>query len=298
MRRAAVGADSKIAWTHHTMNPWEGCVKVSPGCANCYAEDRDKRYHDAENWGPGSKRFLHIDSYWRQPYRWARDAVAAGERRRVFVMSLGDICEDRRDLDAHRERLWNVIRETAHALDWLLLTKRIENARRLVPEDVLRMCWVGTTAEDQQRADERIPRLLATPAAVRFLSVEPMLGPVEIPREEQSMGRSYSPIDWVICGGESGPKARPFDLAWARALRDQCEESGAAFFMKQLGARPIATCEAESLRLGEAGAVRILPNSTLTVELSGSFRDRAGADPAEWPEDLRVREFPTKGPSK
>lgn len=269
-------AETKIAWCDFTMNPWEGCEKVSPGCKHCYAEERDGRYHAGENWGPDSKRFLHTDSYWRQPYRWARDAAKLGRKARVFVMSLGDICEDRRDLDAHRERLWKVIRETSHTLDWLLLTKRPENLRRLVPEDILRLCWVGTTAEDQQRADERIPHLLATPAAVRFLSCEPLLGPIVLPQHDQSMGASHSPLDWVICGGESGQKARPFDLAWARSLRDQCRAASVPFFMKQTGSAPQGD----------------LDEGISAPGCSWKPKDRAGADPSEWPEDLRVREWP------
>lgn len=268
-----MGADSKIAWTDHTFNPWWGCVRVSPGCQHCYAETFAKRTGNAV-WGVGAPRRFFGQKHWDEPLKWAEKAGASAHKPRVFCASMADVCEDRRDLDAERERLWTLIQATAPALDWLLLTKRPENLRRLVPADILRRCWVGTTAEDQQRADERIPHLLATPAAVRFVSAEPLLSHVTLRHEWISpsgyMGNSVG-IDWTIVGGESGPKARLSDLAHHRSLIQQCRAAGVAVFEKQAGANVIDS---------DYGLHPI------------RFRDRAGADPAEWPEDLRVREWP------
>lgn len=237
-----MGQNSTIEWTDHTFNPWEGCQIVSPGCAHCYAAARDRRLHGGAHWKHGGPRLFHSDAYWREPLKWDRAAAVEGVRRRVFCASLADVFEDRADLVAPRARLFALIRETPH-IDWLLLTKRPENAARLWgeahradpvchgigipwPHNV----WLGTTVEDQQRADERIPHLLAVPAVVRFLSCEPLLGPVDLDRW---IGPQL--LHWVIAGGESGRGARPMHPAWARSLRDQCTAAGVAFFFKQWG---------------------------------------------------------------
>lgn len=260
-----MGENSKIEWTHHTFNSWRGCVKVSPGCQHCYAESLSKRYgHDI--WGVDKPRIIASESYWKEPLKWNRDAEQAGERRRVFCASLADVFEDRADLIEPRARLWNLIAATP-ALDWLLLTKRPENMLRMVPwmasaGTPWANVWLGTTCEDQQRADQRIPHLLRVPAAVRFLSCEPLLGEVDLSfwfwatgpssagpwrypsgRIEYTgrgggMAMSSKPaeeIHWVIAGGESGKGARPMHPDWARALRDQCVEAGVAFHFKQWG---------------------------------------------------------------
>lgn len=249
--------ETKIEWCKYTFNPWWGCVRVSPGCQHCYAETFAKRTGNAV-WGADAPRRFFGQKHWNEPLRWAEKAGASPHKPRVFCASMADVCEDRRDLDAERDRLWTLIQATAPALDWLLLTKRPENLRRLVPEDILRRCWVGTTAEDQPRADQRIPHLLATPAAVRFVSVEPMLGPVDLnavprpelialnpqdgrlirgvlPRWQTSPCRAKlsNGIDWVICGSESGNGARPMHEDWVRSLRDQCAAAGVKFFYKQ-----------------------------------------------------------------
>jgi protein gp37 len=208
---------------------------------------------------------------WREPLKWNAAAQAAGERHRVFCASMADVFEDLPELVPLRARLFALVRETP-ALDWLLLTKRPENADRLwidahvAVRDALALIedtwapnvWLGTTAEDQRRADERIPHLLAVPAVVRFLSCEPLLGPVDFHTvalrisdavdPEWRDGRRGEPIvrvlgsdnycagiDWVICGGESGPGARPMHPEWARSLRDQCASAGVPFFFKQWG---------------------------------------------------------------
>lgn len=300
-----MGADSKIEWCRHTFNAWEGCEKVSPGCKFCYASERDKRWHGGEHWGKDAPRFLHTDSYWRHPIKWNRDALAAGERHRVFCSSLADVFEDRRDLDPLRQRLWSLI-EATPALDWLLLTKRPQNMERLAPERWSNCwpfnVWAGATAEDQEHYDERWPVLARVPTAVHFLSCEPLLGSVSLRcaacagsvRSHLSQGSVMLPgirlrtsfrrgagttatdptecpgvfPSWCIVGGESGPGARAFDLEWARDLVFDCGIARTACFIKQLGAQPID----ESMPL--------------------SLKDRKGGDIAEFPCELRARQFP------
>jgi protein gp37 len=228
-----MGAVTEIAWTDATFNPWWGCQRVSPGCQFCYAETFAKRTGN-DVWGKESPRRFFGDKHWNEPLRWDRRAAEDGVRRRVFCASMADVFEDRRDLDPPRERLWDLIESTPN-LDWQLLTKRPQNVVRLArwgtrewPANV----WLGTTVEDQQRAEERIPHLKRIPARVRFLSCEPLLGPVYI--------RPWLPlggIHWVIVGGESGPKHRPMNLDYARALREQCAFGHVPFFFKQVGGR-------------------------------------------------------------
>jgi protein gp37 len=237
-----MGKDSKIEWTHHTFNPWIGCVKVTPGCANCYAEAQNKRW-GRDLWGASKPRMITSDAYWKQPITWNAEAEAAGERRRVFCASMSDVFEDYGStttigdrMEETRVDLWRLIEKTP-ALDWLLLTKRPQNIMHMIPyewrDQLPANVWVGTTCEDQKRADERIPYLLKVPAAVRFLSCEPLLGPVDLEQAYQPRGRER--IDWVIVGGESGHGARPMHPQWARSLRDQCEAFGVSFFFKQWG---------------------------------------------------------------
>ena len=217
--------DSAIEWTHHTMNPWYGCTRVSPGCQHCYAETlMDTRYHKVE-WGPGRKRQRTTVDYWKQPLRWDRAAAAAGERHRVFCASLADVF-DPEVPDEWRADLYRLIRATPN-LDWLLLTKRPEVAfdwTHLMGE--YQNIWLGTSVEDTRRALERIPILLSTPAVVRFLSIEPLLGPI---------GASLRGIDWVIVGGESGPGARPMEPIWVEGIRDYCVANQIPFHFKQWG---------------------------------------------------------------
>lgn len=261
-----MGANTKIEWSHHTFNPWEGCARVSAGCRFCYAERRDQQYHEGAHWGPNSTRKMMSESYWKQPLKWNREAAQAGERRRVFCASLADVFEDRPELIEPRYRLFSLINNTPD-LDWLLLTKRPENINRIFadikihfgwPDDLSVMnVWLGTSVENQEQADKRIPELLKVPAAVRFLSCEPLLEPVDLvnltrkmkvgehcynalacdvdPEDDDEFeGRC---INWVIVGGESGPNFRPFDLDWARSLQQQCEAAGVAFHFKQHGGR-------------------------------------------------------------
>lgn len=238
--------DSKIEWTDHSFNPWIGCTRVSPGCQHCYAETMMADRYKKVKWGPQGLRVRTSADYWRQPFKWNRQAAAEGVRRRVFVASLADVFEDkadqRADLNNWRLDLMGLIHSTPW-LDWLLLTKRPENIKwdySVWPSNI----WIGASVEDQQRADARIPHLLAIPAAVRFLSVEPLLGPVDlglfgtVPGCTDNGGHYHltaDRINWVIVGGESGSNARPMRPAWARSLRDQCQEAGVPFFFKQWG---------------------------------------------------------------
>ncbi|MBU9175789.1 phage Gp37/Gp68 family protein [Burkholderia gladioli] len=251
--------NSKIEWTDATFNPWEGCQKVGPGCDHCYAEARNARFGGgtAINWGPGAPRRRTSAANWREPVRWnARHEeffAAHGRRQRVFCASLADVFDNaapaawRRDLAA--------LIEATPALDWLLLTKRIGNAAAMLvdmfPAGTPDHVWLGATVVNQAEADRDVPKLLATPAHVRFLSIEPMLGPVDLGRawhgEAAVGGRCpgrYLPalrevprpsISWVIAGGESGPGARPEHPDWPRALRDQCAKAGVPFLFKQHG---------------------------------------------------------------
>lgn len=238
-----------IAWTDHTFNPWWGCQRVSPGCVNCYAETFAKRTgHDI--WGPAktTARRTFGEKHWNEPLRWNTAAYLAGERRRVFCASMADVFEDHPALPAERDRLWALIRMTPE-LDWQILTKRPENISRMLPDDWgngYPNVWLGTSVEDQQRADERIPVLLRVPAAVRFLSCEPLLGLVELtavrnPHDDMlhclSGGIGYDNrrphIDWVIVGGESGGQRRPMELDWLMAIVRDCRWSRVAVFVKQ-----------------------------------------------------------------
>lgn len=171
-----MGANTKIAWTDHTFNCWWGCQRVSLGCENCYAETFAKRYGTA--WGPSADRRFFPDKHWNEPRKWNRLAMAAGIRKRVFCASMADVFEARSDLDAQRARLWTLISETP-GLDWLLLTKRPQNIKLMLPKGLDRSnIWLGTTAENQENADERIPHLLRNRAAKLFVSYEPALGPI------------------------------------------------------------------------------------------------------------------------
>lgn len=272
--------NTKIAWAHDTFNPWWGCTKVSAGCENCYAEAWAKRTgHNV--WGPKADRRELSQTHWRGPLRWNASAKKSGKPRRVFCGSMCDVCEDRPDLIQPRARLMNLIEDTP-ALTWMLLTKRPENFPSLFarwdsgwPPNA----WAGATMEDQPAADKRAPLLLAVPAAVRFVSYEPALGPVDFDpwlwavcnaatkeqHEAECMGGMACEevgIDWLICGGESGHGARPFSLDWARSVRDQCKAAGISYFYKQGGAS------------------------------SACKHDKKGGCQDCMPADLRVREFP------
>jgi protein gp37 len=267
--------NSKIEWTDHTFNWWEGCQKVSPGCNNCYAEARNARFGGgtAINWGPGAPRRLTSDANRRKPLAWNKAHAAFfathGRRQRVFCSSLSDVFDNAVD-PAWRRDLFELIEQTPN-LDWLLLTKRIGNVRDMVPLPWVskpfqhgpdptniypagfpKNVWLGATIVNQEEADRDIPKLLAVPAARRFLSMEPLLGRVDLCEQLgmwwnstmgcfESSGSKFNPglgmggIDWVIVGGESGRGARPMHPDWARSIRDQCAAAGVAFLFKQWG---------------------------------------------------------------
>jgi protein gp37 len=221
---------SNIEWTDHTFNPWIGCQKISPGCDNCYAETMmDHRFHRVE-WGPHGSRLRTSPANWRAPFRWAAEAARRGRSARVFCASLADVFDNKVDA-VWRVDLFDLIRMTTE-LDWLVLTKRPENFKRMLPPDWgqgYENVWLGTTAENQKYYDHRWPILKATPAKLRFVSYEPALGPLEI-----AAGPSGEYPDWIICGGESGAGARYMKRRWARDLRDECRQRGVSFFMKQM----------------------------------------------------------------
>jgi len=228
-------------------NPWLGCTKVSPACANCYAEAWAKRTGIVK-WGDSAERRKTTDSYWRQPLKWNAEAARSGERKRVFCASLADVFEDRPELEPWRRDLMRLILGT-HNLDWLLLTKRPENILRMMSEAAPRgsdhllrqRLSLGTTVESQDQV-RRIDYLVNCRmwARVLFLSCEPLLGPLDLfpwlHAVDETAGFDYNAgIDWVIAGGESGGHARPSNPQWFRDLRDQCEGAKVPFHFKQWG---------------------------------------------------------------
>lgn len=284
--------NTKIEWCDSTFNPWVGCTKVGPGCDHCYAEGWAKRSGIVQ-WGPGAERRRTSESNWRKPLQWNAkpffECTSCGwrgeryishwdgeqcphcrevgqvkpARRRVFCASLADVFDN--EVPAEwRADLFDLIARTPH-LDWLLVTKRIGNAKAMMADALhlnpaalfngqiwpLPNVWLGITVVNQDEVGRDIPKLIQTPAAVRFLSVEPLLGPVSfrwMPAwPENKANRALNPaggtdhldglrrLDWVIVGGESGPKARPMHPQWARDIRDQCEAAGVPFLFKQWG---------------------------------------------------------------
>ena len=296
-----MGEMTKIGWCDHTFNPWWGCTRVSPGCEHCYAETFSKRV-GLQVWGTQANRRFFSDKHWRDPVKWNAAAEKAGKRARVFCASMADVFEDGlarepredglgdRTLDTERARLFELIEATPW-LDWLLLTKRPHNVRRMVPQRWLTAgfppnVWIGATAEDQKRYEERLPVLAQIPARVRFLSIEPQLEHVSLRWHLRRGG-----ISWVICGGESGPKARPFNIEWARSLLRECRVAGVPFFMKQVGSKPYAQVpygETSCARGGCGDGDFCVAHERYEFETEHS----KGEDMAEWPADLRVQEWP------
>ena len=257
-----MAANSKIEWTDHTANFWWGCLKISEGCKNCYAETLSKR--TGKNiWGPSkTTQREYKKAVWTFKNglpKWDADAKKDGKRIKVFVLSMGDFLEDHPMVERWREEAITLIGNLTNT-DILLLTKRPENSEYMLSRWYARWpshVWFGVTVENQKRVNERVPLLLRVPAKVRFLSVEPMLERITL-TNFNAFWHSSKPINWVICGGESGPRARTMEIAWARGLKEQCALAGVPFFMKQLGGHP---------------------NKRDQIE--------------DFPEDLRVREFPT-----
>ena len=317
---------SAIEWTDVTWNPVRGCSRVSEGCRNCYAERMASRGLPGQR-SPTTGEPFARDGHWtgkvelipsklNEPLSWRKP-------RRVFVNSMSDLFHEGLS-NEDIERVFAVMTLAPHHT-FQVLTKRPERMREWfssgVPgletreENVQRAAewrgkvvfdsrgsdrhlyppragdvsdrrrwpgwplpnvWLGVSVENQKTADERIPLLLQTPAAKRFVSYEPALGPVDFGPWIQPCGCTvmveHRRLDWVIVGGESGPGARAFDVAWARVTVRQCKAAGVACFVKQLGAKP-RTSDRDSWEW---------------LHLASS----KGGDPAEWPVDLRVREFP------
>ena len=248
-----------IEWCDSTFNPWMGCTKVSPGCDHCYAEQRmDRRLHLVQ-WGAGMPRRRTGPASWSEPLRWQRQAAefkaTHGRRRRVFCASLADWLDNEVPI-AWLVDLLELVRSTPD-LDWLLLTKRIGNwapriseaigyldeqtpaayplplrawlAQWLDGDDAPHNVWLGATVVNYTEYIRDVYKLLHVPAVVRFLSVEPMLGPIS------TTPTTLRRLDWVICGGESGAGARQLKPGWVQSLRYQCEAAGVPFFFKQWG---------------------------------------------------------------
>lgn len=218
--------NSKIEWTDHTQNFWVGCTKVSPACDFCYAEGWAKMAGRPHLWHGKPERTKD----WSKPKKLDRLAEQAGVPARMFTNSLADFFDNQAEPD-WRHEAWAVIRSTPH-LDWLILTKRPQNIAKMLPgdwHDGYPNVWLGTTAENQEEYDRRRIHLLSNKARVHFFSVEPMLSPV-IRDTVNERGKNV----WYICGGEDYERpGRPFDLEWARNLRDSCKRDRVPFFMKQ-----------------------------------------------------------------
>jgi len=228
-----MGEYSKIEWTDHTFNPWIGCQHVSPGCDHCYAEKMmDHRYGRVE-WGPHGQRKRTSEANWRNPVKWDAEAKSFkneyGHPPRVFCASLADVF-DNKVPSAWRRELFELI-EQCRRLDWLLLTKRPQNIAKMLPSDWgdgYRNVWLGVTAEDQTYFEQRWDVLQKIPAAIRFISYEPAIGPLRLPE--------HGPFpDWLISGGESGGGARPLKPQWVRQVIADCRNRGVAPFHKQWG---------------------------------------------------------------
>ena len=233
-----MGTETKIAWTEHTLNPWIGCTKVTPGCDSCYAETLNHRWGN-DNWGKGKPRRVTSDANWKQPLKWDRDAAKTGVKAKVFCASLADVMDDEAP-EGQRERLWELIDNTPNLI-WQLLTKRPQRYMNYLPKAFKNWnVWLGASAENQQFYDVRWPIL----AGVRrhfaglvttFISYEPALGPLSL--EPHAHKLDVGVPEWLIFGGESGTNRRPMDVEWAENIRAECEKYNVAFFMKQMSAR-------------------------------------------------------------
>lgn len=220
--------NSGIEWTHHTFNPWIGCTKISAACDFCYAEfQNNHRKWNREGWGPHAAR-KRTKQPWRDVVKFQKTAAEQGIRYRVFTASLADVFDNHRSIDqSWRDDMWELIRSSPD-LDFLMLTKRPENIQRFLPDDWgngYPNVWLGSTVEDQKAA-KRATHLIEIPAVVHFLSMEPLLGDVDL-------AGVIDGLEWVITGGESGANYRPADPNWFRSLRDQCAASNVPFLFKQ-----------------------------------------------------------------
>jgi len=251
-----MGETTGISWSQSTFNPWWGCLEVSPACDNCYARELSNRW-GFDVWGKDKPRRFFGDKHWNEPLKWDLAAEKTGARHRVFCASMADVFEEREDLEPWRLRLWKLIEKTPN-LDWMLLTKREKAIRKMLPsawiKEPRKNVWLGVTAENQRRAEERIPALLDVPAVVHWISAEPLLGPIDfapwmngyshdvthdeldvpdgavIGGEERVAGTWHrrKGIDWVIVGGESGHHPRRMDPEWVNHIKRQCRAGNLA----------------------------------------------------------------------
>lgn len=238
---------TRISWTDHTFNPWTGCQKVSHECDHCYAEAWAKRA-GRDLFGGRSKRKRTTRSIWARPRVWNRIAGEQRRPRKVFCASLADVFEDAPGPNEWRPDVWDLIRVTPW-LDWQLLTKRPENIAAMLPEDWGEgwpHVWLGTSVGHADHVD-RLEHLRYIPAAVRFVSAEPLLGPLinscpvchgggHCSHCDGARGLDLAGIDWLIAGGESGAGHRPMEIGWAQDLREACSRADVAFFFKQIAA--------------------------------------------------------------
>lgn len=304
-----MGTKTGISWTDATWNPTVGCSRVSPGCEHCYAERVAHRFGALK--GHKLEGLTTPDGRWNGKVRLEERALLQPMTwrapRKVFVDSMSDLFHESLE-KPEIDRVFAVMALRRH-LTFQILTKRAFNMQvylsnqdtprlvweaarvlfpgnSLAPQWPLPNVWVGVSVEDQKRADERVPILLQTPAAVRFLSVEPLLGPVVLADACNDFLNDPGGLDWVIIGGESGPGARPCDLRWIRNLMNACAEAEVACWVKQLGRGARSTpIMGRGFRHGE-GAERFV------------VKDPKGSDPEEWPNDLRTQEFPRRERTK
>jgi len=267
---------TSIAYADSTWSPWVGCSHESPACSHCYAEAQNKfRKWNGGTWGPGTPRKVTAHASWRNPIRWNHEAALGvcgkdGQHWIVFVGDHCDIFDEEGPTDVRRE-MWELIRATPH-LTWLMLTKRPQHFSQYLPADWgpgYENVWLGVTAENRHHAHQRLAILRNTPAKLRFASFEPLL--------EDLHDLNLDGIDWAIVGGESGGKARPFDLAWAHTIKAMCKESSTKFFFKQTGANPF-----------EDGN-----EFKITHKKPCGKRDVSGTYIGNFPIDLQVQSWPS-----
>lgn len=291
--------ESAISWTDATFNPWIGCTQVGLGCDNCYAATLMDSRMGRVRWGAGQPRSRTSVSNWRQPRRWNKEAffecsgcgwrgsekdyaklvkppakaccpdhALVPARRRVFCASLADVFDNEVD-PQWRSDLFSLISETP-SLDWMVLTKRIGNVAEMtrgikLPPNML----LGITVVNQDEANRDIPKLRSIPDVRRFLSMEPLIGEVDLAHNDKLTSRDRYPIHWVIVGGETGAHARSMVLGWAKRIVRDCLNAGVAVHVKQLGRYP-------RNREGDRHPIS----------------DEKGKLMNEWPEILRIRQFP------
>lgn len=336
--------NSKIEWTDHTFNPWRGCTKVAAGCTNCYAETLSKRNPKVLGiWGDQGTRVVASEAMWRKPLKWAEDWREAYEDwaslkvgghfdaprpPRVFCASLADVFEDRPELVGPRLRLLALIEQTPE-LDWQLLTKRPENVRRLLREgygaawneirdpQLPKNVWLGTSVACQEDADRNIPELLKVPAAVRFVSYEPAVGPVDFTSFMRPAGPPMFQPGAVFCRdvpdngcaspsrthyvGEYGCRWGKNPTPGSRGTLDWLIVGG-----ESGGKDKVRPCDVSWIRSAveqcKAADVPVFVKQLGSKPMCGipecnclSKSKGKNGDPSVWAPDLRVREFPKEG---